>query len=72
MEKERYSVLDHETGDMIPVDKFLLERIQGQIIEGVMRRIEQNRVEVLQPNFLRGMIVKHPGENGGNGNKKRG
>ena len=70
-EKERYSVLDHETGEMIPIDKVLLQRIKDNIIEEVTSQLEQNREDALRPNFLKKMIAKTPGENSGNGNRKR-
>ena len=69
--KERFVVFDNETGHMIPIDKVLLQRIKDRIIESVRNQFEQNREDALRPDFLKKMIAKAPGENSGNGSRKR-
>ena len=70
-EQERYAVIDQKTGDIFPINKFLLNRLRGQVTEDIMRLLDQSREQDLRPNFLRGMIAKSPGKNNGNGNRKR-
>jgi len=72
MQKERYEVIDSQTGHTMPISTFLLQRLKDNIVQEVLRQLEQTRQQALQPNFLKGMVTKGPGNNAGNGNKKRG
>ena len=69
MKKERYEIFDNTTGCRIPVQEFLLQERGRRIIADILRLINQDREQALRPDFLKAMVLKHPG-NGGNGNKK--
>lgn len=71
MEKEKFVILNQETGDIVPLDKTLLDSIKKHIIEAVINSLEQDRQQALRPDFLKALVVKSP-ENGGNGSRKRG
>lgn len=67
MAKERYEVVDTETGEKLPVDKFLLEQVQDGVVREVMEKIERQRDGILQADFLKKMVLKDQPGNGKRG-----